>query len=325
MNEPMQSKRFAIEYQGPANGQPYEMWREGICRSFCRLDAEPSENDRIDCRVDFALVHSLTLATPTGSSARFARTRDLVIDGCDDLVLIQASRGPVHVTQKGQSIDLAAGQGYLIEMNVAASVALNNTGKYTTTRFPRRSLLQVAPNAEAKLSQPLGGNTALMTMIDRYFALCYDVARDLDAAGQQTAAQHLTDLVGLLLRNNADQEELVERGYSHARLELLKSETLKHLCRSNLTIGLIARATGLGTRQAQRIFAESGTTFTECVLAQRLALAHKLLIDPLHRHRKVSDVAYSVGFGDLSYFNRAFRRRFGIAPSDMRAEAGRFH
>jgi AraC-like DNA-binding protein len=325
MNEPTQSKRFAIEYQGPANGQPYEMWREGICRSFCRLDAEPFENDRIDCRVDFALVHSLTLATPTGSSARFSRTRDLVIDGCDDLVFIQASRGPVHVTQKGQSIALAAGQGYLIEMNVAASVVLNNTGKYTTTRFPRRSLLQVAPNAEAKLSQPLGCNTALMTMIDRYFALCYDVARDLDAVGQQTAAQHLTDLVGLLLGNNADQEELVERGYSHARIELLKSETLKHLCRSILTIVLIARATGLGARQAQRIFAASGTTFTEFVLAQRLALAHKLLIDPLHRHRKVSDVAYSIGFGDLSYFNRAFRRRFGIAPSDMRAEAGRFH
>jgi len=325
MNELTQSKRFAVEYQGPANGQPYEMWREGICRSFCRLDAEPSQDDSIDCRVDFALVHSLTLATPTGSSARFARTRDLVIDGCDDLVLIQASRGPVHVTQKGQSIELAAGQGCLFEMNVAASAVVNNTGKFTATRFPRRSLLQVAPNAEAKLSQPLGGNAALMTMIERYFVLCNDLARDLDAAGQQTAAQHLIDLVGLLLGNNADQRELVERGYSHARIELLKSETLKHLCRSNLTIALIARVTGLGARQAQRLFAQSGTTFTEFVLEQRLALAHKLLIEPLHRHRKVSDVAYSVGFGDLSYFNRAFRRRFGIAPSDMRAEAGRFH
>ena len=323
MNEP--PRRFAIEYQGPANGQPYEMWREGICRSFCRLDAEPSENDCIDCRVDFALMHSLTLATPTGSSARFARTRDLVNDGCDDLVLIQSSRGPVHVTQNGQSIDLAAGQGCLVELNVPASVALNNAGKFTTTRFPRRSLLQVAPNTETRLSQPLGGNAALMTMIDRYFALCHDMARDLDAVGQQTAAQHLTDLVGLLLGNNADQRKLVERGYSHARIELLKSETLKNLCRSDLTIGLIARATGLGARQAQRLFAQSGTTFTEFVLEQRLALARKLLTDPRHRHRKVSDVAYAVGFGDLSHFNRVFRRRFGIAPSDLRAEAGRFH
>ena len=143
MNELTQSKRFAVEYQGPANGQPYEMWREGICRSFCRLDAEPSQDDSIDCRVDFALVHSLTLATPTGSSARFARTRDLIIDGCDDLVLIQASRSPAHVMQKGQSIDLTAGQGCLIEMNVPASVGLvaatSNGFRQTQLQSPRRA------------------------------------------------------------------------------------------------------------------------------------------------------------------------------------------
>ena len=73
-------QRWAIRVQRAASG----MWREGINRSFCRLDAEPSESDRIDCRVDFTFMHSLTLATPTGLSARFARTRELLTDGCDD-------------------------------------------------------------------------------------------------------------------------------------------------------------------------------------------------------------------------------------------------
>lgn len=30
------------------------------------------------------------------------------------------------------------------------------------------------------------------------------------------------------------------------------------------------------------------------------------------------DLAFWVGFGDLSYFNRAFRRRYGATPSDIR-------
>ena len=94
-----QASRLAVAYQGPASGKRYEMWREGICRSFCRLDTEPFASDCIDCRVDFTFMHSLTLATPTGSSARFVRTRELLPDGCDDLVLISACRGPVQVTQ----------------------------------------------------------------------------------------------------------------------------------------------------------------------------------------------------------------------------------
>jgi AraC-like DNA-binding protein len=32
-------------------------------------------------------------------------------------------------------------------------------------------------------------------------------------------------------------------------------------------------------------------------------------------------VAYDCGFGDVSYFNRMFRRQFGAAPSDIRAQA----
>src|SRR5262245_46016437 len=109
-----QSNRLVIDYHGSAKGQRYEMWREGICSSFCRLDIEPYQDDGIDCRVDFAFPHSLTLATPTGLSARFMRTRELLSDGCDDLVLICASRGPVHVTQAEKDFELPAAQACLI-------------------------------------------------------------------------------------------------------------------------------------------------------------------------------------------------------------------
>jgi AraC-like DNA-binding protein len=60
-------------------------------------------------------------------------------------------------------------------------------------------------------------------------------------------------------------------------------------------------------------------TFSEFVLAERLARAHRLLVDSAHLGLKVSEIAYSVGFSDLSYFNRTFRLRFGMTPSDVRA------
>jgi AraC-like DNA-binding protein len=44
-----------------------------------------------------------------------------------------------------------------------------------------------------------------------------------------------------------------------------------------------------------------------------------MLSDPRLGKRPVSAIAYDVGFRDLSYFNRTFRRRYGATPTDVRA------
>jgi AraC-like DNA-binding protein len=93
---------------------------------------------------------------------------------------------------------------------------------------------------------------------------------------------------------------------------------LDRLNDSSLTIGSIARSLGLSAKQVQRLFERSGMTFTEFVLEQRLLAARRLLSGADGRHGKIGTVAYSVGFGDLSYFNRTFRGRFGVTPSECR-------
>ena len=321
MAEAGRQNRFAISYRGPARGQGYEKWREEICRSFCRLDTVPSESDSIDCHNDFALLDSIALASPSGASARFARTRALLSDGCDDFVLISALRGPVRVIQGEKTIDLASAQMCLTEMNICGFADLTQKSRFTTTRIPRRLLLQVASGAETRLARPLQEDPALIIMIERYFALCSDVAQNLDAAGQKTAAQHLVDLVGLLVGTNADRSEVNgRRGQAGARLELMKAEVLSNLHKRDMSVDTIAQAYGLGARQAQRLFAQSGITFTEFVLQQRLLRARQLLLDRRNRHRKVSDIAYASGFSDLSYFNRTFRKCFGLTPTEIQAD-----
>lgn len=256
-------------------------------------------------------------------TARFARTRELLYDGCDDLVLISASGGKVRVTQGSKTIDLLAGQMCLTEMNIVGAADLNSVGAFTTTRFPRRFLLQVSPSAEAQLARPLGHDRALSAMIDRYFGLCNDVAGNLDLLGQKAAAQHLADLVGLLLGTSVEQKDLIrQRGFSTARLNLMKADILKNLDKGALSIESVAKANALSERQAQRLFAHAGTTFSEFVLEQRLLLARRLLLHVSGQRRKISDIAYAAGFNDLSYFNRSFRKRFGVAPSDMQVEFG---
>jgi AraC-like DNA-binding protein len=321
----VQPNRFSIHYRGAASGRDYEAWREGVCRGFCRLDAGPAMAGYIDCENDFAMVHSIALATPKGASARFARTRDLLQDGCDDLVLISASHGRIRVTQRSNAIDLSKGEMCLTEMNVEGAADLTDAGGFVTARIPRQLLLQVSPQAETQLARPLVHDAALRSMIDRYFMLCNELAADLDLPGQIAAAQHLVDLIALLLGPGTEQEDMLKRrGYSAARLDLMKAQVIDNLGRGNLTIEKIAQSNGMSVRRAQRMFAQSGQTFSEFVLEQRLSLVRRNLLAVPNRHRKISDIAYSSGFADLSYFNRAFKRRFGATPSDMKeAFAGR--
>jgi AraC-like DNA-binding protein len=69
------------------------------------------------------------------------------------------------------------------------------------------------------------------------------------------------------------------------------------------------------------LFESDGTTFSRFLLDQRLARAHRMLNNPLPAERTISAIAYEAGFGDLSHFNRAFRRRYGATPSDIRANS----
>jgi transcriptional regulator GlxA family with amidase domain len=62
-------------------------------------------------------------------------------------------------------------------------------------------------------------------------------------------------------------------------------------------------------------------SFTERVMELRLQKAHAMLAGAAHRHLKIIDIAYACGFGDLSYFNRVFRQRYGDTPSGVRMQA----
>jgi len=71
-------------------------------------------------------------------------------------------------------------------------------------------------------------------------------------------------------------------------------------------------------RYLQRLFEREGTTFSSFLLCQRLKRARHMLCRPEFAERAVSSIAYDAGFGDLSHFNRCFRRLYGITPRDVR-------
>jgi len=79
----------------------------------------------------------------------------------------------------------------------------------------------------------------------------------------------------------------------------------------------VAREAGLSRYHFCRLFRhETGLTFLEYLQDLRVRRAQALLAD---RYLRITEVAYTVGFGDLSHFDRTFRRMVGRSPSEYRA------
>ena len=81
-------------------------------------------------------------------------------------------------------------------------------------------------------------------------------------------------------------------------------------------LGTLARRAGLSAFHFLRVFSRVlGVTPHQYLVAARLRRAAVLLAHP---ERPVTDVAFEVGFGDLSHFVRTFRRAVGVSPGRFR-------
>lgn len=84
-----------------------------------------------------------------------------------------------------------------------------------------------------------------------------------------------------------------------------------------LTLSAVAQASGASVFHFCKVFKKTtGLKFTDYVARVRLEDAKAHLLNP---NRRISEVAYDVGFQSLTQFNRMFKRVFGQSPTEFRA------
>ena len=85
-----------------------------------------------------------------------------------------------------------------------------------------------------------------------------------------------------------------------------------------LSVGAAARLVGMSAPQFMKTFKQvAGMTLVAYLNHVRLAHAARLLRET---NRTIADIADATGFSDQSYFDKRFKRAFGRAPKDFRAE-----
>jgi AraC-like DNA-binding protein len=107
-------------------------------------------------------------------------------------------------------------------------------------------------------------------------------------------------------------------GLRSARIASVMAQIQDGFADQQFSTRVVAAKLGLSVRYVQDLLQGSGSSITDRIMALRLDKASAMLVDDRNCMLKISDVAASCGFNELSYFHRSFRRRFGASPAKYR-------
>jgi AraC-like DNA-binding protein len=284
------------------------------------LNLELTGLDGAPLEVDTAmrlLPGGLVVARSDLSPLSMNRTARHAADGNDNFILSVPICGEALYRVGGREIMCGPGEAFFFPGNEPSLIANRRMSRLSLS-IPRK-LLEPALRTPGSAARRQLNNAPALALLASYANALTSEQVDPSPQFETLAATHIRDLVALSLGPDGfDLEGQARPSVRAARLRAIKEHVRLALHRHDLSLDGIARRHGISPRYVQSLFRDEETTFRDFVLGERLLLVHAQLSNPAFAARSISDIAYSCGFGDLSYFNHAFRRRFGMTPGDVR-------
>jgi AraC family transcriptional regulator, positive regulator of tynA and feaB len=297
--------------------QRYSYWREAVCSTFVPLDVRCDKRLPFQSELYVRPVAGFDLIAVRGSAQQVRRGSRLIdTDRSECLIVMSQSRGTGVATQGERESRLHPG-----------SLTLLDSRRPYTLQFPadfEQTVLKVPLTQLARC----GGGRAIASRVpsiqaqSRLGALAHQTIKALAAECSPSNALILGTMALELLvlaLDDADDDGVEPP----ARMETLRVTWARaHIAASlhdpALGPASVASAQGVSLRLLQRLFARQGLQIAECITAQRLQRCRAALQDPAQAGRSITDIALAWGFNDSGHFSKAFRRRFGISPSQSR-------
>jgi AraC-like DNA-binding protein len=279
------------------------LWRAAVARS-----SDPAFGLEASRHVRQTTFHALGYSVMASATVRDALVRIVrfsrLMSDAGELRLESDSEGERLALHLKEAQELPA------EAAIDAVVALLvRTIRALTTRSfaPRHvSLRRSAPDDPGPYTRVFRCPVQFDAAID---AIALDPA-DLDVRlplGDPTLARHNEEAVMRYL-TELDGGSIVER---------VREAIAERLEDGEPSPSEIAKALGLSLRSLQRRLEEKSTSYASLLTDTRRQLATDYL---RAGKRSVTEIAFLLGFADVSAFSRAFRRWFGVSPSEYRAK-----
>ncbi|MDZ5649837.1 helix-turn-helix domain-containing protein [Nitrospirillum sp. BR 11828] len=329
-------ERFSVDGVAPARRRHH--WNDIVNQAFPNVAVDPGDENfsahlvrQPLGQLDFAYVHS-----GPATVCRLPQGRPQQPE--EPYFKIHAQhRGSSLNRQAGREAVLSEGDWTLCDSRSPYSITFAETNQMLVVKLPQSLLTRRVPDPDRLVGMRMGAERPESRML---LSMLRSLAPQADLPGEPgwtgAVADILLDVLALAYRSDTIASPggngPVGNGWgapadispAHGALSHWTRQVRGYVDANLRDPGLnstqVAAALGISPRYVQMAFASLGTTATAYILARRLDLAATTL-----RSRRdapgtsISDIAYDVGFNDLSHFSRSFRAHFGISPRSYRA------
>jgi AraC-like DNA-binding protein len=297
----------------------FSTFREEFARLNLALDVIDHSGGRPRIDVTYLPLGAVGVCGVAATPVEFIRHKHHLKDSRDQFGLNIVETGPVKFANAGQERLYDAGSACLIDRGRPLRVFGPRGARVRYVTVQAAALKSLVAQPEDLSGRPVRPGPALR-LLDRYLRSLASLKEPPSSELASTIGVHLLDLVAATLGPTAEAANIVtDRGVKAARLQAILAEVAQRFSDPNFDLNNVAGALGMSRRYVQKLLEGTGKSFTEHLAGCRLEHAFAMLTDPHRLHLPIIDIAFAVGFGDVSHFNRMFRRYFGETPSGVRA------
>ena len=292
--------------------------REVYGRVIVKHEIEPCRDSPFYWRGVVRLLPGLGLATMEVSGIHTQRTRSQI--DSDDLVLNVTLAGKRVVRQLGREAVVGAGEIAVTRSADAGQCAIESGSQCLGVRVPLNAIRHMIADLDSVLVRTITNVVAPTALLLNSAEFLQESETLGGAEVWKLAISHVYDLVALTLGATREAAEIAKgRGLRVARLRAAKADIIENMGRRDLSLSAVAKRQGISPNSfaKNRSMVKAPTSPNSCwgsVWHARTGCS-AMRASPRMRSVRSPDEA---GFGDLSYFNHAFRRRYGLTPSDVR-------
>ncbi len=240
----------------------------------------------------------------TGPDARAWRHR------ADDLLLLILCTPETRYRSRTRTVVAAPGDILCLDLAQMEDIRFEPAG--VTALAIERRLLRLSPTAlDACHETRIEGGSGLGQLLGGHLTLLADVAPLLAPQEGEALSESVGTLAATLLAaaRPTAQAEILDLSIA-AILGFIDG----NLARTDLSPALICRQFGLSRSALYRLFEPIGG-IAACIRERRLECARRQMAAAGGGRGSVARLALSVGFPSDAAFARAFRNRYGVAPS----------